>query len=232
MKPHVICHMMSPLDGQLIVDQWSPSTGRSSDELVAEYDRVHNELECDAWIAGRAVGEEFADGEPHPPSDHGEIERPIHVARAGADEYAVLIDQHAKLHWAGPEIDGAPIIMVLGRDVSDSHLAELTADGISYVVAEGETIDLATVLDILADRFGIRCLLLEGGSHTNGTFFKERLVDEVSLLLFPAIGGRSDSRTLFEASPDGLANHVRLSLSANEMRRNGIVGLRYSVSYV
>ncbi len=231
MKPHVICHMMSPLDGQLVVDQWSPSTGRSSDDLVAEYDRVHDELECDAWIAGRAVGEEFADGEPHPPSDPGEVQRPVHVARAGADEYAIMIDEGGKLHWSGPETYGAPIIMVLGRDVEDAHLAELAADGISYIVSEGDTIDLAAVLDTLGDRFGIKRLLLEGGGRTNGTFFKAGLVNEVSLLIFPAIGGRSGSPTLFEAGDDGLADHVRLSMSANEMRRNGVVHLRYAVSY-
>lgn len=232
MKPHVICHMMSPLDGQLVVNQWSASTGRSPDDLVAEYDRVHDDLECDAWIAGRAVGEEFADGQPHPPSDHGPVARPVHVARAGAADYAILIDQDGKLHWSGPETYGAPIIMVLGRDVADAHLAELAADGISYIVAEGETIDLATVLEILSDRFGIKRLLLEGGGHTNGTFFKAGLVDEISLLLFPAIGGRSNSPTLFEAGDSGLADHVRLSMSGNEMRRNGVVHLRYAVSYV
>jgi riboflavin biosynthesis pyrimidine reductase len=75
-------------------------------------------------------------------------------------------------------------------------------------------------------------LLLEGGGHTNGTFFKAGLVNEISLLLFPAIGGRRGGRTLFEAGPDGLADRVRLSISANEMRRNGVVHLRYSVFYV
>lgn len=56
MKPYVICHMMGPLDGQLLVDEWSASTGQSSKDLVAEYDRVHEALGGDAWIAGRAVG--------------------------------------------------------------------------------------------------------------------------------------------------------------------------------
>jgi hypothetical protein len=51
------------------------------------------------------------------------------------------------------------------------------------------------------------------------------------VLIFPAIGGRSNSPTLFEAGDDGLADHVRLSMSANEMRRNGVVHLRYAVSY-
>lgn len=232
MKPHVICHMMGPLDGQLVVDQWSPSTGRSSEKLVAEYDRVHDELDCDAWIAGRAVGEEFAHGTPHPPAEAGPVERPVHVARDNADDYAILIDQSGKLHWEGPETYGAPIIMVLGRDVPDAHLAELAGDGISYIVAAGgETIDLAAVLEILADRFGIKRLLLEGGGRTNGAFFKAGLVDEVSLLLFPAIGGRSGSPTLFEAGADGLADHVRLATTAMEMLGNGVVHLRYAVSY-
>lgn len=232
MKPYVICHMMSPIDGKLVVNQWSGSTGRSSEDLVADYDRVHYELKCDAWIAGRAVGEEYADGTPHPPHDHGDVERPIHVTRSGSDEYAVLIDPDGKLHWSQAEIDGAPIIMVLGRNVPDAHLAELASDGISYIVAEGETIDLAAVLADLHERFGIKRIILEGGAHTNGTFFKAGLVDEVSLLVFPAIGGRSDAPTPFEASEDGLADHVRLSMSANEMRRNGVVPLRYTVSYV
>lgn len=62
MKPYVICHMMGPLDGQLLVDEWSPSTGRSSDDLIAEYDRVHEDLACpsareDAGPRGRASRE-------------------------------------------------------------------------------------------------------------------------------------------------------------------------------
>ncbi|WP_277983310.1 RibD family protein [Sphingomonas faeni] len=231
MKPHIICHMMGPIDGQLLVDDWSPSTGRSSDDLVAEYDKVHEALDCDAWISGRAVGEEFADGQPHPPSDLGGVVRPVHVAREGADEYAILIDQHGKLHWKGPETYGAALIMVLGRDVSDAHLAELANDGISYIVAQGDGIDLKQVLEVLTSHFGIKRLLLEGGAHTNGMFLKAGLVDEISLVLFPAIGGRSGSASLFDAGPDGLADTVRLELTANEMRRNGVVYLRYAVTY-
>ena len=92
MKPYIVCHMMGPLDGQLLVDQWSPSTGRSAEELIAEYDRVHESLEGDAWIASRVVGEEFAHAKPHPPAEFPPVERPVHVARKNAKEYAVLID--------------------------------------------------------------------------------------------------------------------------------------------
>lgn len=231
MKPHVICHMMGPIDGQLLVDQWSPSTGRSSDELVAEYDRIHDALKPDAWIAGRAVGEEFANGRVHPPAGVGTVQRPVHVARSGADEYAVLIDEHGKLHWEGPETYGSPIVMVLGRDVPDVHLAELAADGISYIVAEGTGIDLAAVLETLAARFGVKRLVLEGGARTNAAFLEAGLVDEVSLVLFPAIGGREGARTLFEAGPEGLADRVRLETISAEPGEAGAVHLRYRVTY-
>jgi riboflavin biosynthesis pyrimidine reductase len=232
MRPHVICHMMGPLDGELLVDRWSPSTGRSSQALVAEYDRVHEALEGDAWIAGRAVGEEFAEGRPHPPEPVPAVGRPVHVARPGAEEYAVLLDRHGKLHWNGPETYGAPLVMILGRDVPDAHLAELAADGISYVVSNGPEIDLGQTLDVLASAFGVRRLILEGGARTNAAFLKAGLVDEISLLLFPAIGGHSGSQSLFEAGEDGLADRVRLSLVSTEVRTAGAVALRYRVAYV
>ncbi|MGW5956790.1 5-amino-6-(5-phosphoribosylamino)uracil reductase [Methylorubrum populi] len=231
MRPYVICHMMGPLDGELLVDRWSPSTGRPAEALIAEYDRVHEALEGDAWIAGRAVGAEFAEGQPHPPEPVPAVERPLHVARAGAEEYAVLIDPHGKLHWTGPETYGAPLVMVLGRDVPDAHLAELAADGISYIVSEQPEVDLGRTLEALSANFGVRRLILEGGAHTNAAFLKAGLVDEISLVLFPAIGGHSGSQTLFEAGEDGLADRVRLSLVSAEVRQAGAVALRYRVAY-
>ncbi|MCJ9730038.1 dihydrofolate reductase family protein [Bradyrhizobium sp. PRIMUS42] len=231
MKPYVICHMMGPLDGQLLVEQWTASTGLSFDALIAEYDRVHEQLGADAWIAGRAVGAEFADGKPHPPINATAVERPVHVARSGAEEYAVLIDPGGKLHWTGPMTYDAATIVLLGGNVPDAHLAELACDGISYVVAEGEKIDLDHALSTLNARFGIARLLLEGGAHTNAEFLEAGLVDEISLLLFPAICGRTGSQTLFGARRDGLGDRLRLSAISTAVRQAGAVHLRYKVEY-
>ncbi|WP_245306834.1 MULTISPECIES: hypothetical protein [unclassified Rhizobium] len=65
-RPHVICHMMSPLDGRLIVNDWAEATGHSVDELVKIYDDLHEKIGADAWLSGRATGEEFADAVDHP----------------------------------------------------------------------------------------------------------------------------------------------------------------------
>ena len=100
-------------------------------------------------------------------------------------------------------MDGDHVVVLLGRDVGDRHLAELAADGVSYIVAEGAEMDLAVMLDVLGRELGIRHLLLEGGAGINGSFFAAGLVDELSLLVAPALDGRSDSRTIVEAGDAG-----------------------------
>lgn len=229
-RPHVICHMMAPLDGRLKVEDWAPSTGNSLATLIGEYDRVHEMIGCDAWLAGRATGEEFAHGQPHPPAEHPTPARPLHVARPNADEYAVILDEGGKLHWTGGDIDGAHLVVLLGAGVPDAHLAELTTDGASYVVSEAPEVDLEKALKVLGEAFGIRTVLLEGGATTNGAFLAAGLVDEVSLVLFPAIGGRTGSASIFENGEEGLADHLRLDLLSCGTGLKGSVHLRYEVS--
>ena len=53
--------------------------------------------------------------------------------------------------------------------------------------------------------FGIDHLLLEGGGRLNGTFIREGLVDEYTVLLVATVDGGSPhepAKTSFEASPN------------------------------
>ncbi|MDP4027254.1 dihydrofolate reductase family protein [Methylobacterium sp. NEAU 140] len=73
-------------------------------------------------------------------------------------------------------------------------------------------------------------VLLEGGARTNARFLAGGLVDEISLLLFPAIGGHTGSQTLFAAGAEGLARQVHLSMLSTAVRQGGVVHLRYRVT--
>jgi riboflavin biosynthesis pyrimidine reductase len=214
MKPHVICHMMAPLDGRLIVADWSPSTGHTEEELVAEYDRTHEAVGADAWLSGRKTGEEFSDGIDGKMSAPGEAERPVRVATSDAEEYAVIVDKDARLVWKKAEIGGAHLIVLLCASVPDDYLAALTAAGASYIVSPADEIDLFSALDILASRFGIKRLMLEGGARTNGEFLKLGLVDEITYVLFPAIGAKSGTPAIVEAGEDGISQPVRLKMTS------------------
>ena len=172
---------------------------------------------------------EISKAAPHLPARPGSVDRPHHFARRGAGSYAIAIDPSGKLHFAGPDVGGDHVVVLLGRDVPDSHLAELAGDGVSYIIAETAEVDLASMLDVLGRELGIRRLLLEGGATINGSFFAAGLVDELSLLVAPALDGRARAQSFVEFGESGLANNVQLSRASCEALEHGLVHLRYAV---
>ncbi len=229
MKPYVICHMIASLDGGLHPSRFTTSPEGSRSDWSGIYERIHQELEGDAWIVGRVTMAEMSKAGPHAPAQPGPVDRPLHIAARSTGSYAVALDPSGKLHFAGPHVGGDAAVVLVGRDVPDSHLAELAADGVSYILAETAEIDLAAMLDVLAREFGIRRLLLEGGAGINGSFFAAGFVDELSLLVAPALDGRVGHQDFIEFGESGLAGKVQLSLTSCETLAHGLVHLRYAV---
>jgi riboflavin biosynthesis pyrimidine reductase len=172
---------------------------------------------------------EMSKAAAHPPINAAEPPRPHHFARKDAKAYAIALDRSGKLHFDRAEIDGDPIVVLLGCEVPAAHLAELVADGVSYVVSERDEIDLAVQLEILGRELGIKRLALEGGGGINGAFFAAGLVDELSLLVAPTLDGQTGSRALVEIEGAGLAGKVELSLLSCEKLDHGLAHLRYAV---
>ncbi|GLK69120.1 RibD family protein [Hansschlegelia plantiphila] len=228
MKPQIICLMLSSIDGRL-------GSGRSGEGAAAEikargaaFEAAHDELAGDGWIIGRVTGAEMSKAKPHPPATFDTPLPPHNFAKRDADGYAVIVDPAGKLHFDKADIGGEHVVVLLASGVSDSHLAELAADGVSYVVSNGPEIDLGAALEVLAEELGVRKLLLEGGGGVNGAFLKAGLVDEVVVLIWPSINGITGERAIFEAGEDGLANRLELILASCEAK-GGVVRLRYAV---
>src|SRR5216683_6159701 len=62
MKPHVICHMVSSVDGRILSSRMRPKGANSA----GLFERLHEELKGDAWLVGRVTGREFAKKEAYP----------------------------------------------------------------------------------------------------------------------------------------------------------------------
>ncbi len=229
-RPSLICHMMVSLDGRIHPSRWtrSPDGGRS--DWSALYEQVHDALAGDGWIVGRVTMAEMSKAEAHPPSSSSEVRRPTHFATRGAACYAIAIDRSGKLHFGKPDVGGDPVVVLLGRDVPDHHLAELAADGVSYVVSEDEAMDIGAMLEVLGRELGLKRLLLEGGGHINGSLLAAGLVDEISLLVAPAIDGGDGVTGAFDAADASLSGKVRLSLIAANTLSHGVVHLRYAAA--
>ena len=224
MRPYIICHMLSSVDGKI--------DGNALDAVIGEgeYEATGTKLEGDAWICGRTTMQQhFAEDEPFVSvSNRPAGPQPVFVARR-ADSYAISVDTLGKLRWSSGDLDGDHLVCVVSERVPADYLAMLRAKGISYVVAGKSSVDLAEAVDQLGEHFGIRTLLLEGGGHINGAFLQAGLIDEVSLLLVPGIDGRHDIPTVFDGVNIASNTAVPLKLKSVEQRANDTLWIRYTV---
>src|SRR4051794_30121708 len=193
MRPRIICHMLSSVDGKI--------DGASLRAVMpdGDYEATGATLNGDAWVCGRTTMQQhFAEDERFVPRSNAPAgPQPPFVARR-ADSYAVSVDTLGKLNWSGGDLDGDHLICVVSERVPADYLSMLREKQISYIVAGQSSVNLAQVVGQLGEHFGIRTLLLEGGGHINGAFLEAGLVDEVSLLIVPGIDGRHEIPALFD----------------------------------
>jgi riboflavin biosynthesis pyrimidine reductase len=226
-KPFVSILMVTSLDGSLHPSRFTSSPDGTRRDWSAEYEKVHASLGSDAWLVGRLTMAEMSKAAAHPPSKPGAVRRPIHMGKSGAATFAVALDPSGKVHFDRDDVGGDHVIVLLGKDASDSHLAELAADGVSYIVAEKSEIDLAAALDVLARQFGIKHLVVEGGAATNGAFLAAGLVDELRILVAPALEAAENVQGIVTWR-GGLAGKVRLQFKSADVLGHGVVQLRYA----
>src|SRR4051794_13364368 len=193
MRPYIICHMLSSVDGRI--------DGKSLQEVMpdGEYEKTGATLKGDAWICGRTTMQQhFAEKKPFVSGSNIPAgPRPVFVARR-AKSYAICVDTLGKLRWRGADLDGDHLICVVSEKARKDYVTMLRKKGISHIVSGKSCVNLGTAVRQLRKHFGIRRLLLEGGGHINGGFLQAGLVDEVSVLIVPGIDGRHDVPTVFD----------------------------------
>ena len=226
MKPYIICHMTASLDGRTLPSRWIPKTGNASDL----YERIHEKLAGDAWLVGRVTGADFSKRGAYDAPAPAPIPRENWIAVKESEQYAIIIDAHGKVAWGRSDIGGDPIVVVLSRSVSDQHLAGLRADNVSYVFAGETEVDLKVALEALNDELGVKRILVEGGGNINGGFLKASLIDEISLILQPAIDGKPGAPALFETGDESAALRA-ITLLDCEPQPDGLVWMRYKLEY-
>jgi riboflavin biosynthesis pyrimidine reductase len=221
--------MATSLDGRIVVDGWPASTAVAGRR---EYELVHASYEADGWICGRVTMEPFAGGvrpESEVAREHaGGAAREDFRAPGDFDSFAFAVDANGRLAWETNDIDGDHVVAILSERVSDDYLASLRTRGVSYLLAGERDVDLAVAMEKIGSLFAVKTLMLEGGGRTNGGMLAAGLIDEVSVLVAPAVDGRVGTPALFDFAADVAAPH-RLVLEHVERRADGVVWLRYRV---
>ena len=118
MKPYVICHMNSSVDGRILGSRWRPSENR----MAGLFERIHEELGGGSWLIGRVTGSEYAKAQAYPSYTDQTYPREPWFARRDAKAYGIALDAQGKIAWGRSDIDGDPVVAVLTEQVSDAHL--------------------------------------------------------------------------------------------------------------
>jgi 5-amino-6-(5-phosphoribosylamino)uracil reductase len=164
MRPKIICHMVSSIDGRLHPSRYTvAAAGVDGARLRRHYDEVAGRFGAQGWMCGRKTMQEISKGSARPVSGPGVSSRKPFIGDRKNRDLAIAIDPHGRLHYGQDHLLGDHAVAVLAEAVSYDYLAELREDGVSYLFAGPDGRDLAKVMDALGETFGVETILLQGG---------------------------------------------------------------------
>lgn len=223
MKPYIICHMASSIDGRIdcdMIEEIDPSDS---------YYEALDELNCPSQLMGRVTMQmHYADSIPFAPTDKTPIgHQAEHIAQKSYNGYIIAIDTMGKLQWNSFCYDGKPLLVITCENCPKEYLDMLTEKNISWIAVGKYDIDLAHAVEILNDVFGVERLAVVGGGHINGAFLAAGLLDEVSLMICAGIDGRRGMTAVFDGITDSSRTATLLKLENIKTVADGTVWLRY-----
>ena len=222
-KPYIICHMMAAVDGRIDCAMTEKIQG------VKEYYSTLDALKATAFISGRVTAELEMSllGKFHAQNMEALWEEGF-SKKVAAKSYNVVVDTKGTLLWNAEHNTDEALVIITSEKVTKEYLAYLDSKNISWIACGKEQIDLARASAILHDEFSVERMAIVGGGHINAGFLDAGLLDEVSVLLGPAIDGRGGMAAMFDGLPMD-REPFQLQLESVKQFEDGAVWLRYKV---
>ena len=196
MKPYVICHMCTTIDGRILGERWGKLRGvKGSAEL---FETTAASFGIGAWLVGTTTMKEFADRNVTLKKAAQSIERTDYIADPKARRFAIGADAKGVLRYKHGDVNGDHVVLLVSQQVSDDYLAHLRAAGVSYLFCGKDHVDVRIACRKIGSKLGLRKLLLEGGGAFNGAMLKAGLIDEISQVVVPVVDGGTGVASLFD----------------------------------
>jgi 2,5-diamino-6-(ribosylamino)-4(3H)-pyrimidinone 5'-phosphate reductase len=221
MVPRVILHTAVSVDGR--TDYFSPDLGLFYG-LIREWQEDATLVGSETFL--HATEAERVDENSHAkaPTPATDDRRPLLVVPDSRGRVRAWSAVPRMSHWRAS-------VALVSRTTSHEYLDYLRQRSVDIIMAGQERVDFRAALEELSDRYAVRTVRVDSGGTLNGVLLRAGLVDEVSVLVHPALVGGTSSRSLYRApdlaSPDGV---IPVSLTSVECREGGVVWLRYAVS--
>ncbi len=226
MRPYVICHMCTSLDGRIIGDRWGKLPGYRHESQL--FETTAASFGISAWLVGTTTMDEFDGRKGKLPRAKEIIARRDHLANPKAITLGIGVDAKSVLRFQHNEVGGDHVVLLVTDRASNDYLAHLQAAGVSYLFCGKERIDLPMALQKLGSAFGLRKLMLQGGGRFNGAMLQAGLVDEISHITVPVADSGEGVATMFDGRLSAQAA-AKLRLFFHKILSGGAVWCRYKV---
>ncbi len=228
MRPYVICHMCTTVDGKIIGHRWGKLPGYKHESEL--FETTAASFGIGAWLVGTTTMEEFDGRKTKLPRAPKNFVRHDHIANPKAKRLAIGADAKGVLRFQENEVDGDHVVLLVTERVSNDYLAHLQSAGVSWLMCGKNEINLHTALAKLAKAFKLRNLMLQGGGKFNGAMLKAGLVDELSHLTVPVADGGQGVASYFDIPGDAPSRSAaRLQLKSYKLMPGGVIWARYKV---
>ncbi len=220
-RPYVICHMMASIDGRIDCDMTEQIGGN-------EYYEALEMLCFDTTIEGKTTAvNHYAEKELFVPQDATPVGREEIYKSHDSKRWEAVVDTRGTLRW--PVDDTPDRICIVSQQASREYLDYLRSRSISHIATGEKAINLPRALNILQCEFGSERVGIVGGGHINGSFLREGLLDEVSMLYGAAIDGREGFCAAFDGIESDHTHPYMLRLKSVRQMGNDSVWIRYSI---
>lgn len=221
MKPYIICHMMTSIDGRIDCAMTSQLPG------VSDYYSTLNALDIPTTVSGRVTAElEMANPGFFHAKNPEILGKEGFSKKVNAAGYEIITDTKGKLLWPNASGLDKPYLILTSKQVSKEYLDYLDQQNISWIACGTDQIDLVRACQILAAEFGVERMGIVGGPAINTAFLDAGLLDEISLLIGPGIDGRQEMPSVF----DGFKlDHPLVHLTLMDVQKfdSGAIWIRY-----
>ncbi len=221
MLPRIVMHNVMSVDGRL---DFVPADIELYYELASRW-------KVNAILSGSGTILAAADHMPVPSSDVPEARR----SKDPRDKRPLLVvpDSRGRVRDWKPWLDQPywrDVVVICSEKTPGPYLRRLEKDSIDTIMAGKDRIDVRRALEELNSKYAVRNIRLDSGGALNGILLREGLVDEVSVLVHPALVGGTTPSSIFNA-PDlkSATAIVSLNIKHVEKLRSGYVWLRYTV---
>lgn len=227
MRPRVVIQNMVSLDGR--IDGFSPDLG--------SYRKMAARWEADIHLVG---SETLAAAIAHEgiPEETDESFEPLPIDPHDKRPLLVVPDAEGELnHWHVLRESGLwrDILVLVSPMTSEIYLDYLQLRNIPTLLtvdmaSDGEYADYGVVLEKLAECYGAKTVLVESGGTLNGLLLRKGLVDEVGMIIQPAMVGGMSQHSIYRA-PDLPAGTPGVPLKLVEVERleDDLLWLHYTV---